>query len=223
MTFELRIDIYNANMAVRYRLMLETTRSTQKLTTITTMGAESLFVVKLNRLVLHYYFPESSFSCPPSLVLTSTRRIWQWDIDWCSKRQGSTQKLTSITTMGESLFVVKLNRLVLHKYFPESGYSCPSSLVLTSTRRIWQWDIDWCSKRQGRHKNLPLLRRWVSRCSLSNLIGLCSTSTSQNPAIHVSLAWYGHLSGEYGSEISDSCSKQQGRHKNVPLLPRRKL
>jgi hypothetical protein len=81
MTFELRIDIYDANMAVRYRLMLETTRSTQKLTTITTMGAESLFVVKLNRLVLHNYFPESSFSCPPSLVLTSMRRILQWDID----------------------------------------------------------------------------------------------------------------------------------------------
>jgi hypothetical protein len=128
-------------MAVRYRLMLKTTRSTQKLTTITTMGAELLFVVKLNRLVLHYYFPESS-------------------------------------------------------------YSCPSSLVWTSMRRIWQWDIDWCWKRQGRHKNLPLLRRWVSRCSLSNLIGLCSTTTSQNPVIHVPLAWYGHLWGEYGSEIS---------------------
>jgi hypothetical protein len=33
--------------------MFETTRSTQKLTSITTMG-ESLFVVKPNRLVLQY-------------------------------------------------------------------------------------------------------------------------------------------------------------------------
>jgi hypothetical protein len=159
-------------------------------------------VVDLNRLVLHYYFPESSYSCPSSLVWTSMRRKWQWDIRLMLETTRSTQKLTSITTMGESLFVVKLNRLVLHYYFPESSYSCPPSLVWTSMRRIWQWDIDWCSKQQGRHKNVPLLRRWVSRCSLSNLIGLCSTSTSQNPAIHVPLAWYWHLRGEYGSEIS---------------------
>jgi hypothetical protein len=70
-------------MAVRYRWIFETsTRFDTKLTSITTMG-ESLFVVEVNWLVIHYYFSESSYSYHSGRVLTSKWQIRQLDIDRC--------------------------------------------------------------------------------------------------------------------------------------------
>ena len=127
-------------MAVRYRLMFETTRSTQNLPLLQRCMCSWL----LSNLIGMFCTTTSQNPAVHVSVVGDRplRGEYGSEILMDVRNYKVDTKLTPITTMGESLFVVELNRLVLHYYFPEFSHSYHSGRVLTSKWQIRQLDID---------------------------------------------------------------------------------